>query len=291
VVLTAGRGWPAWTPSACLVLALAVVVVAITCGASCASSLALRIPRQVIKTGDSSVEVLLPQSGGCLELDASGWSRVPLIDAVGGPPYRNFANEGGAWVTSRRGPGRLGVLAGVISNLLGEVGHESGPLCQIVTPGGMLMELLGDAGQPGKRPWAGGREFGEPPVEDGGHVSCGAEVSSSGGNLQVEERVLAGLSRQAEQVCTQRRPGRLVGEPGDELGGSVERRHGLGSEELFGRDMEPVSVALDRLVEPHRRVLKLTQQGGGGDGRVVAGEDLLSGRITVCGSPSLTTWR
>src|SRR4029453_11770897 len=66
--------------------------------------------------------------GGCLELDASDWSRVPLIDAVGGPPYRNFANEGGAWVTSRRGPGRLGVLAGVVSNLLGEVGHESGPL-------------------------------------------------------------------------------------------------------------------------------------------------------------------
>jgi hypothetical protein len=93
----------------------------------------------------------------------------------------------------------------------------------------MLMELLWDAGQPGHRPWAGGRELGETPVEDGGHVSCGAEVSSTGGNLQVEERVLAGLCRQAEQVCTQRRPGRLVGEPGDELVGSVERRHGLGS--------------------------------------------------------------
>jgi hypothetical protein len=141
----------------------------------------------------------------------------------------------------------------------------------------MLIELLWDAGQPRQRPWAGGRELGETPVEDGGHVSCGAEVSSTGGNLQVEERVLAGLSRQAEQVCTQRRPGRLVGEPGHELVGSVERRHGLGAEELFGRDVEPVNVALDRLVEPHRRVLKLTQQGGGGDGRVVAGEDLLQG--------------
>ena len=98
---------------------------------------------------------------------------------------------------------------------------------------------------------------------------------------------------------------RPAGEPGHELVGSVERRHGLGAEELFGRDMEPVRVALDRLVEPHRRVMKLTQQGGGGDGRVVAGEDLLqglgrswgatvSGRITVCGSPSLTEgggWR
>ena len=59
----------------------------------------------------------------------------------------------------------------------------------------MLRELPWDAGQPRHRPWAGGRELGETPVEDGGHVSCGAEVSSSGGNLQVEERVLAGLSR------------------------------------------------------------------------------------------------
>ena len=48
------------------------------------------------------------------------------------------------------------------------------------------MELLWDAGQPGQRTWAGGRELGEMPVEDGGHVSCGAEVSSTGGNLQVE---------------------------------------------------------------------------------------------------------
>ena len=120
----AGCGWPPWTPSGCLVRALAVVVVAITCGASCPSPLELRIPRQIIKTGDRSVEALLPKGRGCLELDASGWSWVLLIDAVGGPPYRDFANEGGAWVTSRRGPDRLGVdLAGVISNLLGEVGH------------------------------------------------------------------------------------------------------------------------------------------------------------------------
>jgi hypothetical protein len=61
-----------WTASGCLVRALAVVVVAITCGMSCLSPLELRIPRQVIKTGDSSVEALLPQGRGCLELDASG---------------------------------------------------------------------------------------------------------------------------------------------------------------------------------------------------------------------------
>jgi hypothetical protein len=64
-----------WTACGCLVRAWALVVVAIMCGVSCLSALELRIPRQVIKTGDCSVEVLLPQSGGCLELDASGWSR------------------------------------------------------------------------------------------------------------------------------------------------------------------------------------------------------------------------
>jgi type I restriction enzyme R subunit len=52
-----------WTPSGCLVRALAVVVVAITCGASRLSPLALRIPRQIIKTGDSSVEESLDEDG------------------------------------------------------------------------------------------------------------------------------------------------------------------------------------------------------------------------------------
>jgi hypothetical protein len=56
-----------------------------------------------------------------------------------------------------------------------------------------------------------------------------------------------------EQVCTQRRPGRLAGEPGDELVGSVECRHGLGSEERFGHDTEALAVALDGLkVSPGR---------------------------------------
>jgi hypothetical protein len=124
VMLATGPGRPAWTPSGCLVGALAFAVVAIMCGASCPSSLALRIPRQVLEAGGSLVKVLLPQGRGCLELDASGWSGVPLIDAVGSPPYRDFADEGGAWVASRCGPDRLGaLLAGVISNLLGEVGH------------------------------------------------------------------------------------------------------------------------------------------------------------------------
>lgn len=124
VVLATGRGRPVWTVSGCSVRALAVLVIAITCGASCLLPLERGIPTQVISTSDSSVEALLPQGRACIELGFSGWSGIPRIDAVGGPPYRDLAKKGDAWVTSRQGPGRLGaVLAGVISNLLGEVGH------------------------------------------------------------------------------------------------------------------------------------------------------------------------
>ena len=73
----------------------------------------------------------------------------------------------------------------------------------------------------------------------------------------------------------QGRPSGLVGEPGDVLVDLVELCDGLGSDELFGCDVEAVGVALDRLEEPGRWVVELAQQGAGGDGRFVAGEDLL----------------
>ncbi len=65
---------------------------------------------------------------GCLELASSSssssrWSRVLGIDAVGSPPHCDFADEGGARVTPRCSPDRRAVaLAGVVSNLVGEVG-------------------------------------------------------------------------------------------------------------------------------------------------------------------------
>jgi hypothetical protein len=71
------------------------------------------------------VEALFPQGGGCLEVassSSSGWSRVLGIDAVGGPPHCDFADEG-AGVSSRWCPDWRGVtLAGVVLDLVGEVG-------------------------------------------------------------------------------------------------------------------------------------------------------------------------
>jgi hypothetical protein len=139
----------------------------------------------------------------------------------------------------------------------------------------MVMERWWNAREPRQWTWAGGREFWEAPVQNGGHVACSAEIASGGGCQQVAEWVLLGFSRQREQVGSQGRPSRLVGEPGEELVDSVKLSDGLGADELFGCDVEAVGVALDRLEKPGRWIVELPQHSAGGDRRFIAGEDLL----------------
>jgi hypothetical protein len=92
-------------------------------------------------TCDVPVEALFPESRKRFEMGSSGWSRVLGIDAVGGAPHCDFADQGGAGVTSRWCPDRRPVtLAGVISNLVGEVDDQLGSLCQIVAPDRVGME-------------------------------------------------------------------------------------------------------------------------------------------------------
>jgi len=60
--------------------------------------------------------------------------------------------------------------------------------------------------------------------------------------------VLTGFSRQREQVCSEGRPRRLAGEFGNDLVGSaIEHLNNLRANQLLGRDMEPVGVALNGL--------------------------------------------
>jgi hypothetical protein len=54
------------------------------------------------------------------------------------------------------------------------------------------------AGEPGQRTRVGRRQRWEAPVENGGHVAGGAEVSSAGGCQQVAERVFSRFGRQRE---------------------------------------------------------------------------------------------
>ena len=121
-MLSAGRGRPARTPFGLLVRALPVVA-ATMCGACCLSLNGPGICWRAGGIGDMPVEALFPQGGRCLELaSCSGWSRVLGIDAVGGPPHRNFADERGARVASRWCPGwRAVALAGMVLDLVGKV--------------------------------------------------------------------------------------------------------------------------------------------------------------------------
>ena len=229
------------------------------------------------------VEALFPQAWGCLELACSpGWARVLGVDAVGGAPHCDFADKCGARVASRCSPDWLGVtLAGVILDLVGEVCDELGSFCQVVAPDGMGLERWWYGREPGQRTWVDRRELWEAPVKDGGHVACGLEVASAGNCQHVAEWVLSGFGREREQVGSQGWPRRFGGEPGDVVVGLVEFCDGLGSEELLGCDVEAVGVALDRLEQPGRWVVELAQQGTGGDGRFIAGEDLLQ-RLGRC---------
>jgi hypothetical protein len=51
--------------------------------------------RVVAWVGDPSVEVLLPEGGGDLQLSWPGWSVVSGVDADRCPPHGDFTNESG----------------------------------------------------------------------------------------------------------------------------------------------------------------------------------------------------
>src|SRR5215218_5710360 len=93
------------------------------CGASCLSLVGPRICWWGGGTRDIPVEALFPEGRERFELGSSGWARILGIDAVGGPPHCDVTDEGCARVTSRRCPDGLGgILAGVVLDLVGEVG-------------------------------------------------------------------------------------------------------------------------------------------------------------------------
>jgi len=149
----------------------------------------------VVALGNPSVEVVLPECGGRLQLPRSGGSVVRRVDPVSGPPDFDFTDEGGARLTAC-GPDRWRVVSVcVFSEVSGEVSDQLRALCKIATPNGMIMKCFRYAGKPGQRSRvSGGCGFLEAPVQHGGHIFGGVEFSS-GGCLQVEEWVFTGFSR------------------------------------------------------------------------------------------------
>jgi hypothetical protein len=90
------------------------------------------------------------------------------------------------------------------------------------------MKRWWNAPQPGQRTWIDRRVRCEAPVDDGGHVACGAEVATADGCQQVAERVFTGFGRDGEQLGSQAWPGRFGGESGEVLVGLVELCDGFG---------------------------------------------------------------
>jgi len=102
------------------------------------------------------VKALFPQGSACVELAfSSGGPRVLRVDAVGGPPHCDFADEGAGWSSGCSPDWRSVTLAGVILDMLGEVGDELGSLCQVGAPDGMAVKCFWNIGEPGERTWVG----------------------------------------------------------------------------------------------------------------------------------------
>ena len=105
------------------------------------------------------VETLFPQRWKCFEWGSSGWPWVLGVDAIGGPPHGDFANECSARAASRQSPEWLIVgSGGEVSNLAGEVGDVLCSLDQVVTPGGMGLNRVWNVWEPGQRSCCGCRE-------------------------------------------------------------------------------------------------------------------------------------
>jgi hypothetical protein len=82
----------------------------------------------VASAADASIEMLLPFGRSGRHLFWSGGAAVMGVDAIGGAPYGDFANESGAQRTALRRPmGLSAVVVGVMSNVVGEVGDQLGP--------------------------------------------------------------------------------------------------------------------------------------------------------------------
>jgi len=150
----------------------------------------------------------------------------------------------------------LGVtLAGVILDLVGDVGDQPGSLGQVVAPGGIGMKRFWNAREPREWAWVGG-ELWEAPVEDSCHLAGSAKVASAGSCQQLAEWMFTGFGGEGEQVGSQGWPRGFSGESGNVVVSPVELCNGVGSEELFGCDVQAVGVALDRLEKPDRRVVE-----------------------------------
>jgi hypothetical protein len=163
--------------------------------------------------------VLLPGSGGFLQLQRAGGTPVLRADLHRCPPHLHF-RDGAA----RQHGAALGYPCGRIGvgddgpNLIGQRADQVGSGGQIVPPHRMVAQPLRDAGEPRQRALAGVPEIVvvEPPVQNGGSIVGGAEFPGVGDSGELGDRVGAVRGEQ-QQMGTEGGPGRLVDQAGHNL--------------------------------------------------------------------------
>jgi hypothetical protein len=107
-----------------------MVVLATLQGSGCSMQPgAIQTGRVGAGMGDALLEAVSPFDRRSLKLCRSRGSMVVRVDAVGGPPHRDFTDQGGAQRSARRCPCGLGaVVDAVVSNVMGEFGDQLGSL-------------------------------------------------------------------------------------------------------------------------------------------------------------------
>jgi hypothetical protein len=123
-LLWSGAGWRVRMDRGRFGPVRSIFVPAITFGCSRRALWNVTTDAVLAAVGETSVEVVLPEGRGCLQLCCPGWSWVVGVDAIGCPPHRDFAHDGKVRAAARRRPHRLGIiLAGVTSDPIGEAGN------------------------------------------------------------------------------------------------------------------------------------------------------------------------
>ena len=228
------------------------------------------------------------------QLPVTGVSPVVGFDAGRGPPDRDVADQVAVVlagsvtrdVDERAGPGwRFGgrPACGLIADDGGLGAHVVGGCGQVGTPLRVVLEGLGDGGQPWQRATDGqfmvgaGGETQSPVEHRGGVAGVGEGAAAVAGLGDGPGQQLVGFCTgdgAQREVHAQRRVGGEVGQVWDGgVGGPVDRGHAVRSEGRGGRGGERVEVEVGGVVQGAGRVGEVLGGAGRGHGCVVASQD------------------
>lgn len=132
-----------------------------------------------------ALQQVLYGTGGHRVLRGAGEAGVGGLDSGGGPEHRDLGGQGGVGVGGDQWPrpgrgGLRGPGAGVLADLVGQVGDKLFTAAKVVTPVRVFGQSGGDGGQPAQRPAVAAVAAGEVDavVQDRGRVGGIVEAAA-----------------------------------------------------------------------------------------------------------------